>query len=750
MTAIILCAVCACLTPARTARAAASSIDDYNVVFESPCKDYHGAMPLGNGDIGISAWVEENGDLLFYIGKTDAYDDNNRLLKLGLVRVKLTPSLVTPGVPYRQELMVGSGEFIVKAGKPGEDTTIRLWVDANQPVIHVDVQSKRLLITRVSFETWRTKERKIEGQELAMGFGDPIRPDYNNVPSPLPAIQYPDTILSNQKNRIVWYHHNTRSAWSATMKNQGLQTVMNGNLDPLLDRIFGAVIAAKEMVSESDTLLKSTTPRLEHKIEICVMTQLRSKPQWWKTVLEGAIAKSEKVDPQKALEAHRKWWRDFWNRSWINVSGAPDAQSTTQGYVLQRYLTICGGRGNAPLKFNGSIFTLPREYDADYRRWGGAIWFQNTRLLYWPMLAAGDFDAMQPFFRTYLSALPLAKMRTSIYYNHDGAFFPETMYAWGAYSSVDYGWNRDKEPIGFATNPYIRSYWSGGLELSTMMLEYYAYSQDKKFATDILLPLASDIVKFYDKHYKRDANGKIRFEPAQSLETWHTALNPLPEIAGLKCVLTRLLELPGNLTTAAQRSEWKRMLGELPELPTKTEGGKAYLLPAESFSNSMNAENPELYAVFPYGLFGVGRDDLEIGRETYARRRNPGNNCWWQDDIHSAYLGMAGEARSKVAGRFANKNADFRFPGTYGPGLDELPDMDHGGVGRIALQSMLMQPVGDKILLFPAWPKEWNVEFKLHAPRQTIIEGVYRNGKVEQLKVVPASRAKDVVKMDPQ
>jgi Domain of unknown function (DUF5703) len=28
-------------------------------------------MPLGNGDIGINAWVETNGDLCFYIGKTD-------------------------------------------------------------------------------------------------------------------------------------------------------------------------------------------------------------------------------------------------------------------------------------------------------------------------------------------------------------------------------------------------------------------------------------------------------------------------------------------------------------------------------------------------------------------------------------------------------------------------------------------------------------------------------------------------------
>ena len=40
-------------------------------------------MPLGNGDIGMNVWVEENGDLLFFISKTDSWSDAGRLLKLG-------------------------------------------------------------------------------------------------------------------------------------------------------------------------------------------------------------------------------------------------------------------------------------------------------------------------------------------------------------------------------------------------------------------------------------------------------------------------------------------------------------------------------------------------------------------------------------------------------------------------------------------------------------------------------------------
>jgi hypothetical protein len=58
---------------------------------------------------------------------------------------------------------------------------------------------------------------------------------------------------------------------------------------------------------------------------------------------------------------------------------------------------------------------------------------------------------------------------------------------------------------------------------------------------------------------------------------------------------------------------------------------------------------------------------------------------------------------------------------------------------------MLMQCEGDRILLLPAWPKDWDVSFKLHAPKATTVEGVIKDGKIESLKVIPESRRKDVV-----
>ncbi|MCA1597031.1 MAG: LamG domain-containing protein, partial [Chloroflexi bacterium] len=91
--------------------------------------------------------------------------------------------------------------------------------------------------------------------------------------------------------------------------------------------------------------------------------------------------------------------------------------SITRGYVLQRYMQACGGRGAYPIKFNGGIFTVEpkamgKPYNADWRAWGDDHWWQNVRHMYHPMLAGGDVEMMDPLFRMYEAARPLAEART--------------------------------------------------------------------------------------------------------------------------------------------------------------------------------------------------------------------------------------------------------------------------------------------------------------------------------------------------
>jgi hypothetical protein len=697
-------------------------------------------MPLGNGDIGLNVWVEENGDLLFYIGKTDAWCENARLLKLARVRIHLHPNPFISGLPFRQTLRLGEGEIEIVAGEEIAPLTLRIWVDANAPIVHVEAESEQAFELQAHLETWRTETRVLGEREVDSAFGQ------ENGPQPVTVT--PDTILSLPEG-IAWYHRNETSLWPQTMQLQGLASLIEEYSDPLLHRTFGGMIYGSGLEKSDDLILRSKTPQRRYDIEVFLLTAQTKDGQEWQNQLLEIVAQGQTTDNETARQAHREWWREFWERSWIFVSGDEDAECVTRGYILQRFINACGGRGAQPIKFNGSIFNVdarePDEhFDADYRRWGGPYWFQNTRLTYWPMLPTGDYDLMQPFFRMYRDALALACARTSIYFGHEGACFPETMHFWGTYANSNYGWEREGRPVSYVAGTYIRHYWSGMLELLAMALEYFAFTDDREFLQSTLLPLADAILDFYDQHYDCDENGRIRFEPAMSLETWHRAVNPLPEIAGLQWTLESLLNLPQDAVGAQRIERWSQLREQLPELPTEKRDGQTILLPAQEFDDRKNSENPELYAIFPYRLFGVGRLDLEVGRATFTARRVQGTGGWRQDAIQAALLGLTETAREYVVQNFSHSHEGSRFPAFWGPNFDWIPDQDHGGVAMIALQKMLMQTVDERVLLFPAWPRNWDVEFRLHAPQQTTVEGVYRDGKLLSLCVTPQERAADV------
>lgn len=45
----------------------------------------------------------------------------------------------------------------------------------------------------------------------------------------------------------------------------------------------------------------------------------------------------------------------------------------------------------------------------------------------------------------------------------------------------------------------------------------------------------------------------------------------------------------------------------------------------------------------------------------------------------------------------------------------------------------------------PSWPTAWNIDFKLHAPSDTVVVCVYENGKIVRRDLTPRVRDKDVL-----
>jgi len=676
-----------------------SLLDQNNVSWNVPGPTSAQSMPIGNGDIGLNVWVETNGDLVFYISKTDSWSEDNYgswgLLKLGKVRVTLSPAPTM--TTFLQVLKLRTGEILITEN----NTTFRVWVDANNPVIRVESSSDQSNTMTVTLENWRTSTQ-------------------NGVTA--------DVISSTETSNISWYHRNLTS-------NINLKT------------IFGAIIKGTDLVNKSSTVLESSVPSTSHLISIFPLTEKNVTPGQWANKLKDNINQIEGLDFETTRTVHQNWWNEFWHRSWVFVRGDAAATNITKGYVLQRFVTACGGRGAYPIKFNGSIFVVDNpaldngngttiSVNADYRTWGGQYWFQNTRAMYWPRLAAGDFDLMRPLFDMYAKILPANAAQVKTYYNHEGSYFAETAPFFGG---IPYAGPE-------VTEDWTLHYFTPILELSMMMLDYYEFTEDSAFAKQTLLPVAKSGITFFDKHFPRDTNGKMLLDPDNSIEMFWKVKNPAPDIAGLRAVLARLIALPETLVDNTTRLAWVNLLAQIPELPNGLNGDIKVLFPYEGPQTAQvrNRENPELYSVYPFRIYGYGKPDLQLAINTFNARKQTSRDCWSQDPVQAAMLGLSNIAKDYVSFNLTRKDPRQKFPAFWEKVNDYSPDEDNGGNGEHGLQLMIMQTEGKKITLLPAWPQGWEGDFKLNAPFQTTVQGTISNGTVTNLIVTPAERAADV------
>jgi hypothetical protein len=461
-------------------------------------------------------------------------------------------------------------------------------------------------------------------------------------------------------------------------------------------------------------------------------------------------------DGDAALTRTSTSWQVFWDRSWVNCgTNAKSGITVGAAHTLQRYMQACAGRSVFPIKFNGSIFTVEpkpmgKNGNPDWRRWGDCHWWQNVRMPYHAMQATGDFDLMMPLFETFERIRPFAEARAKLYHHAEGCYFAETMTIWGTYANRDYGWDRKGKQPKDVDCKYWRFAWNQGLELVGLMLDYYEHTEDQAFLKDRLLPMAASVLKYFDTRFRKDADGRIILDPTQSVETyWYDVINDTPTVAGLIDVSERLCALPENLTSAGQRKFFTHMKAAAPVIPIEDAqlGGKPVrrIAVAQKYNPKRdNCENPELFPIWPFRLFGLERPMLEEARNAYRLRGSHNDVGWGYDGNAAPLLGMTDEAARILKVKISNSNAAYRWPATWGPNFDWLPDQCHGGNLMASINYMLLQHSGDKILILPAWPKDWDVSFKLHAPRQTTVEVVYRGGKFEKLEVLPKERRKDI------
>ena len=354
---------------------------DYSVTWNSPGSGYKDSMPIGNGDIGLE---RNRGEyiIVFLIAKTDAWTENGQLVKLGRVRLSIDGNPFKASPAFRQILRPKSGDIELR----GESSSVmHVWVDANAPAIHIEMRGAQPVRLRAA-ELWRTEPRRTSSAGGNVEMDNGLRELSGNEKG---SHRTRCCLLPADNNQLAWLHFNLRYQLFR-FNNQHLDSLLGGYPDPLLHRAFGVLMKGPGLASAGNQTLESTAARNSFRLDLYALTAQAASPQDWRKAIEQMTARIDAVGLEIARAAHQRCGRVC---SWIrSVSGEANAGLVTQGYAMQRWMTASEGRGTAPMKFNGGIFTVGQEPPAgtlhDPEEWRteprlpclgcSNYWFQNS------------------------------------------------------------------------------------------------------------------------------------------------------------------------------------------------------------------------------------------------------------------------------------------------------------------------------------------------------------------------------------
>jgi len=737
-------------------------LESARVTWETPSKDSVDSMPLsGRLGAGANVWVQD-GSIWLYLAHNGAYDENGRLLKLGCLRV--TPADTTLGSPgFRQTLDPATGTISITQGA----FSARLWF-AGETLL-LETTGHAALPLDVAFGTWRDQTR------------DGIRCDMMGAKGRFTA----DHITAGPAG-FAWHHKNADYPVDLAGKAAGQGIPVEALPDVTTRRVFGGAVAVAGGLSEpvaSDVRWQfwngkawtgSTPAAPRHTLAVRLGAGVDADPAVW---VREAAASLAPASIAAARTDELKRWSEFWSRSHVVINPASDSSDAGfligRNYQLFRYMLACNRDGEFPLLFNGGIFTtdnngrikgnnndeLPtfegEPVTPDFRRWMGCYFMsQNQRWLGWPTVAGGDADLLAPTTRFYRDRSRVAAARAKNQ-GATGVVYTEPLDVWGLCPVAPL-------PNGLCGAQHLTWHFSMGVENAWMNLQANA-NAGYPIAQDLAWMIGT--VDFYDTYYRAENkkrtgkelgdDGKLVIYPGNGLEYAGDATNPLDAVSGLLALTEGLLRHNG--LAAADRQRLEGILATLPPVPTGRRGGRQALLPAKTYNFSYNKWEPiEMYAAWPYRRVGVTRPDtLQLARDSWdtvpedRARLCKQDFSWMANLANMAALASPEKARERAIYKMANTAApQARFPAFFGPGHDWLPDHNWGGAGMTGVQEMLLAPepgANGKLHLFPAWPSDWDVDFKLHAPGATLVEASLKGGKLVSLRVTPASREKDIV-----
>ncbi|MBN1361811.1 MAG: hypothetical protein JW993_14540 [Sedimentisphaerales bacterium] len=506
------------------------------------------------------------------------------------------------------------------------------------------------------------------------------------------------------------------------------------------------------------------------------------------------LAAAQETGYDKLVESNQRWWYDFWSKGYIRLHSADGvADSIEQNYTYYLYVMASSSRGKFPTKFNGMIWIT----GGDRRSWGGQYWGANQECLYNALLPTNRMELLDPMFDMYSGMFDACATAARQQWGSQGMFIPETVafdglarlpddiatemrelyllqrpwdqrserflavahtgqphssrWNWiGGGSYVDGVW----QPTERGGGPYgpVTHIFSRGAKIAYTYWQRYEYTLDETWLRQRAYPMLKAVAEFYRNYpnVKKGADGKYHIHHVNSNESVQGGQDPDEEIASMMGILPAAIKASEILDVDADmRPVWREFLDNLAPLPT---GGDALgwirALPPIFRGRGTGRPDGNTMPIWSFDLCTLENDDPETMRiahatmDGYLRSPNTRPGVLSKVAVTAAMMGRADAVRYLLPNQLS-------FP-DRAPVLANRLDQREGTqttnaqrLGRVAdtLHNALVQSVGagparePVIRVFPAWPKEWNAEFRLAARGAFMVRSSMKAGQIEFVQI---------------
>jgi alpha-L-fucosidase 2 len=432
------------------------------------------------------------------------------------------------------------------------------------------------------------------------------------------------------------------------------------------------------------------------------------------------VAGLQPDDMKKLSASHRKWWADYWARSFIEI---PDKQIEKHWYGALYILGSCSRAGSvAPGLFGNWVTTGKPAWHGDFHL---NYDFESP---YYIAFSSNHPDLTLPYYQAITESIPNG-LAMAQRHGWKGVHFPVCIGPWGlSPENPDGDWGQ-RSDAAYAALDFI---W------------YWQYTQDDAWLKRTGYPYLREVAAFWDDYLKFE-NGRY-VDPNDSIqEGTGDDTNNVLSLGLIRTLYKNMIPMSVELgVDADKRAKWQDILDHLSDFPVQQRDGKTVFRYAETGMAWNDSNTLGIQHIFPAGAIGLDSDPklLEISRNMIDEM-----NRWVDNNGFSSWFTACARVGYDPKIILAKLRASCD--------QHSLPNLllSFGGVeecgGFLVINEMLLQSHEGVIRFFPCWPKDQDARFgNLRAVGAFLISAELKHGVVGGVTIV-SEKGKDCAIVNP-